>query len=248
MPIFQLPVETIFPDPGYAEPDGLLAVGGDLSPERLIEAYRLGIFPWYSQNEPLLWWSPAPRLILMPEEFHVPRRLARTIKKQPFIISADTSFSQVIQQCAETRIRSGEGTWITEDMKKAYIRLHELGLAHSIECRQSGALVGGLYGVCLDRVFFGESMFSLVSDASKIALAALVDQCANRGIRMIDCQMTTRHLLKFGAREVSRQEFSRMLTLLVRSRAGQKKWRLDGNNKEESVSPGACQEGGEQHQ
>lgn len=247
MPVFQLPREILFPDPDFAEPDGLLAVGGDLSPERLIEAYTMGIFPWYSNHEPLLWWSPAPRLILLPEEFHLPRRLARTIRKKPFTVCADMDFAATISQCGQTRIRSGEGTWITEEMKEAYIRLHELGFAHSIECRQDDILVGGLYGVCIDRVFFGESMFSLVSDASKVALASLVTLCRKRGIEMIDCQMTTAHLLRFGAREVPRHTFSRQLRRLIRDRSGQKKWRLDGNDKEEEVvSTGACREGEEQ--
>ncbi len=247
MPVFQLPREILFPDPEFAEPDGLLAVGGDLSTERLLEAYRQGIFPWYSQGEPLLWWSPAPRLILVPEEFHLPKRLARTLRQQTFTLTADTVFSRIVTECAETRLRTGEDTWITDDMKKAYIRLHELGFAHSIECWQADTLVGGLYGVCLDRFFFGESMFSLVSNASKVALATLVAQCKIKGIRIIDCQMTTAHLIRFGAREVSRDMFRRHLTLLIRNRAGQKKWRLEGNDKEEIVSTGACQEGEEQY-
>jgi len=248
MPVFQLPTEILFPDPEFAEPDGLLAVGGDLSPERLIEAYTQGIFPWYSDGEPLLWWSPAPRLILLPEEFHLPRRLARTIRKKTFTISADTDFAEVIAQCGRTRIRSGEGTWITDDMKEAYIRLHELGYAHSIECRQENTLVGGLYGVCIDRLFFGESMFSHVSDASKVALATLIALCGKEKIEMIDCQMTTAHLLKFGAREVSRPRFRQRLTILARDRQGQKKWHLEGNDKEEEVvSTGACREGEEHH-
>ena len=249
MPVFQLPREILFPDPDFAEPDGLLAIGGDLSPERLIEAYSQGIFPWYSQGEPLLWWSPAPRLILLPEEFHLPKRLGRTMRKNIFTVTADTDFSEIITQCGRTRIRSGEGTWITDEMRTAYSRLHELGYAHSIECRQGDTLAGGLYGVCLDRVFFGESMFSLVNDASKVALAVLVTLCKNKGIKMIDCQMTTDHLLRFGAREVSRRSFQQRLATLIVNRAGQKKWRLEGNDKEEEVvSAGACREGEEQHQ
>lgn len=224
MPVFQLSSEILFPDPDFAEPDGLLAVGGDLSPERLIEAYTQGIFPWYSEGEPLLWWSPAPRLILLPEEFHLPRSLARTMRRQLFKITTDTAFSLVIDECAETRTRSGEGTWITNEMKEAYCRLHELGYAHSIESWQDDTLVGGLYGICLDRVFFGESMFSKVSDASKVALATLVSLCKEKEIRMIDCQMTTDHLLRFGAKEVSRETFRQQLATLVRDKAGQKKW------------------------
>jgi len=223
MPVFQLPSEILFPDPDFAEPDGLLAVGGDLSPERLIKAYTQGIFPWYSQGEPLLWWSPAPRLILMPEEFHLPKSLARTIRRKIFTLTTDTAFSQVIEQCAETRTCSGEGTWITTEMKEAYCRLHELGYAHSIESWQDNTLAGGLYGICLDRVFFGESMFAKVSDASKVALATLVSLCKEKGIRMIDCQMTTEHLLRFGAREVSREDFRQQLTTLVRDKNNNKK-------------------------
>jgi leucyl/phenylalanyl-tRNA--protein transferase len=222
MPVFQLSSKILFPDPDFAEPDGLLAVGGDLSPERLIKSYTQGIFPWYSQGEPLLWWSPAPRLILLPEEFHLPKSLARTIRRELFRITTDTAFSQVIEQCAETRTRSGEGTWITTEMKEAYCRLHELGYAHSIESWQNNTLAGGLYGICLDRVFFGESMFSKVSDASKVALAFLVSLCKEKGIRLIDCQMTTKHLLRFGAKEVSREEFRQQLTALVRDKDNNK--------------------------
>lgn len=226
MPVFQLPSEILFPDPDFAEPDGLLAVGGDLSPERLIEAYSLGIFPWYSENEPLLWWSPAPRLILLPDEFHLPKRLARTMRRQTFKVTADTAFPLVIDQCADTRTRTGEGTWITSEMKKAYCRLYELGYAHSIESWQGDTLMGGLYGICLDRVFFGESMFARTSDASKVALATLVSLCKDKNIQMVDCQMTTDHLLRFGAKEISRETFREQLALLAQDKSSQKKWRL----------------------
>jgi len=244
MPVFQLPREILFPDPAFAEPDGLLAVGGDLSSERLIEAYSLGIFPWYSEGEPLLWWSPAPRLVLRPDEFHLPRRLARTIRKKKFTVTADTAFSKIIRECGQSRIRSGEGTWITGEMEAAYNRLHREGLAHSIECWSGDSLAGGLYGLCLDRVFFGESMFCRESDASKVALAQLVTVCKQKEIALIDCQMTTAHLLRFGAREISRNRFRAELTRLIRDRSGQKKWRLEGSDKEEEVaSTGACREG-----
>ncbi len=211
MPVFQLPEEIIFPDPDFAEPDGLLAVGGDLSPARLLAAYRLGIFPWYSEGEPILWWSPAPRLVLLPEEFHCPRRLARILRKNTFSLQINQAFSEVIDSCADTRIKSGEGTWITKEMKEAYTKLHDLGYAHSVECMQDGQLMGGLYGVCLNQVFFGESMFSLVSNASKTALAGLVHLCLENKIKMIDCQMTTAHLLKLGAREISRSHLQTLL-------------------------------------
>ncbi|HEB50935.1 MAG TPA: leucyl/phenylalanyl-tRNA--protein transferase [Desulfobulbus sp.] len=226
MPVFQLPRDIIFPLPEHAEPDGLLAVGGDLSPARLLAAYSQGIFPWYSEGEPILWWSPTPRLVLYPDEFHLPRRLARTIRKHTFRVSADTAFREIMENCAQVRTESGEGTWITGEMLEAYCHLHELGFAHSVECWQDGRLAGGLYGVCLDRVFFGESMFTRIRDASKVALAHLVDHLRAIGIRMIDCQMTTSHLLRFGAREVDRQRFQDELQELIQEIRPQKKWRL----------------------
>lgn len=226
MPVFQLTKDIIFPPPHLAEPSGLLAVDGDLSPARLLTAYRAGIFPWYAEGEPLLWWSPTPRLVLFPAEFHLARRLARTMRQNIFTLSADLAFPEVIAECATLRQQSGEGTWITEDMRQAYCRLHELGFAHSIECRQGGVLVGGLYGVCLDSVFFGESMFSRVSDASKVALAFLVAQARANDIHLIDCQMTTAHLLRQGAKEISRDYFQKLLRQHITKIAPQKKWRL----------------------
>ncbi len=230
MPVFRLSHDIIFPPIEYAEPDGLLAVGGDLSPARLLTAYRQGIFPWYSEGEPLLWWSPAPRLVLFPEKFHLPRRLGRTMRKGVFTVSADTAFAEVITACGELRKASGEGTWITEEMRRAYIRLHELGYAHSVECRQDGELAGGLYGVCLDRLFFGESMFSRKRDASKVALATLAAHAEELNIRAIDCQMTTSHLLGFGAKELTRDEFQDLLERFIQVIAPQKKWRLHPNH------------------
>jgi leucyl/phenylalanyl-tRNA--protein transferase len=226
MPVFQLTNDIIFPAPDFAEPDGLLAIGGDLSAPRLITAYRQGIFPWYSEGDPILWWSPAPRLVLLPEQFHLPRRLARTIRKQLFQVSADTAFAEVISSCGSLRKESGEGTWITEEMKNAYIHLFELGFAHSVECWFEGQLAGGLYGVCLDRVFFGESMFSRKTDASKIGLATLVRYAQEIGIRAIDCQMSTAHLLRFGSREIEREEFQEILERFIQTIVPQKKWRL----------------------
>jgi leucyl/phenylalanyl-tRNA--protein transferase len=219
MPIFRLPKDIIFPDPDFADPDGLLAIGGDLSEARLLEAYRQGIFPWYSGNEPLLWWSPAPRLIIVPEEFHLPKRLARTIRNNTFTVTINTAFSETIHQCGTTRLRSGEGTWITDAMKDAYNKMHRLGYCHSIECWQDGKLVGGLYGLRLGRVFFGESMFSTVSNSSKVALAKLVEICRKQNIAMIDCQMTTRHLLQFGAKEITRTEFRENLNKFINTMA-----------------------------
>ncbi len=226
MPVFQLTDDIIFPPVEYAEPDGLLAIGGDLSPTRLLSAYRQGIFPWSSEGEPILWWSPAPRLVLFPEDFHLPRRLARTMRQKTLTVTVDQSFADVITACGELRRKSGEGTWITEDMLTAYIRLHELGFAHSVECWSEHTLIGGLYGLCLDRVFFGESMFSRQTDGSKVALATLVRFSEQLNIRMIDCQMTTQHLLRFGSREVNREMFQDLLEQFIQDMAPQKKWHL----------------------
>ena len=226
MPVFQLTEDIIFPSPDLAEPNGLLAVDGDLSPARLLTAYRAGIFPWYSPGEPILWWSPAPRLVLFPGEFHLSRRVARIIRQNYFSVSADSSFQKVITTCAAIRRKKGEGTWITPEMLRAYCHLHELGFAHSIECWRDGRLVGGLYGVCLDRVFFGESMFSLETNASKVALAFLVEHAKTGAIELIDCQMTTQHLLSLGARELSRTFFQNHLRDYIKEIKPQKKWRL----------------------
>ncbi|MGI6655987.1 MAG: leucyl/phenylalanyl-tRNA--protein transferase [Desulfobulbus sp.] len=226
MPPFLLSRRLVFPPPELADPDGLLAIGGDLSPTRLILAYSQGIFPWFSEGDPILWWTPSPRLILIPAEFHLPRRLARTIRGGRFAISADTAFAQVIAGCAAAPGRGPDNTWITPAMQQAYIRLHTLGFAHSIECRQDGQLVGGLYGVCLDRVFFGESMFSLVRDASKVALAALVQEALARKIALIDCQVSSNHLLGFGAREVSRAHFQSLLAAHIDDCRPQPPWRI----------------------
>ncbi len=226
VPVFQLSEDIIFPEVRFAEPDGLLAVGGDLSSARLLTAYREGIFPWYAQGEPILWWSPVPRLVLFPEQFHLPKRLARTIRQGKFKVTADTAFAEVIASCADLRQESGENTWITREMQAAYITLHRQGFAHSVESWQDGCLVGGLYGICLDRVFFGESMFSRVNDSSKVALAALVHHGEKIGIRMIDCQMTTAHLLRFGAREIGREPFQELLTRFIDRVVPQQPWQL----------------------
>ena len=244
MPVFQLGKQLAFPPPHLAEPNGLLAVGGDLSPARIIEAYRQGIFPWFGEGDPILWWSPAPRLVLFPGEFHLPRRLARTIRRNVFTVTADTAFREVIDRCARTRIEAGSETWITGEMIEAYCRLHELGYAHSIECRRGSELAGGLYGIALGRIFFGESMFSLVRDASKVALQALVRHAAATGIRMIDCQMRTEHLVRLGARELPRKDFQHILDRFVYPLAPQKKWRLRYTDKEGIGTAGACQEEG----
>jgi len=226
MPIFRLSSSADFPPPELAEPNGLLAIGGDLSIERLLNAYRLGIFPWYNEGSPLLWWSPAPRFVLFPQEFRVPKRFARSMRKQIFSLTADTAFSQVIERCSDFRGKNREQTWITPEMKEVYIKLHTQGYAHSIECWQETELAGGLYGIALDRMFFGESMFSGVKDASKYALHALVQYALQAGIRLIDCQIRTEHLAGFGAREVSREDFQDMLARFILGADPQKKWRL----------------------
>ncbi len=226
MPVFQLDENILFPPPELAEPNGLLAIGGDLSVQRLLNAYQQGIFPWYSDGEPILWWSPSPRLVLLPGEFHLPKRLARTIRQNKFCVRFNHAFDQVIHNCAEIRTDKGENTWITSDMVKAYKELHRLGFAHSIECWYDDKLVGGLYGVCLDSVYFGESMFSHMRDASKVALFALVQLSIKREIKIIDCQVTTRHLLQFGSKEVSGETFQKLLKDNIENILPQKKWRL----------------------
>jgi leucyl/phenylalanyl-tRNA--protein transferase len=226
MPVFQLSEKLLFPPPQLAREDGLLAVGGDLSEERLLLAYRQGIFPWYSPGDPILWWAPSPRLILVPEEFHLSRRLAREIRKGVFSVSMDTVFEQVIAACAAIRLEQGEPTWLTPEMIKAYCRLYTSGFAHSVECWQNGDLVGGLYGVSLGKVFFGESMFSRVSNSSKVAFAALARQLSVWEFDMIDCQMKTGHLVRLGAKEIPGVEFYRRLARSVAQETRRGKWQL----------------------
>jgi len=197
------------------EPCGLLAAGGDLSPERLIAAYRGGIFPWYSPGQPVLWWSPDPRAVLFPEEFHCTRSLAKTLRNGGFSYSMDRDFPAVIDGCAAPRAAS-PGTWITSDMRAAYLELHQLGHAHSIEIWRGAELVGGLYGVRLGGVFFGESMFSRARDASKAALAHLVAVCRRNSLAVIDCQLPSRHLTSLGSRTIPRSQFQALLREQVR--------------------------------
>lgn len=223
MPVFQLTEKNIFPPPELAEKNGLLAIGGDLSPDRLILAYSHGIFPWYSEGDPILWWSPSPRLVIFPGEFYVPKRLARLIKQQKYSLTLDRAFEQIITGCAQAADRLEKGTWIDKDMVKAYTILHERGYAHSVECWLENELVGGLYGIGLGRVFFGESMFSRQPNSSKVALAYLVKTLQVRGFNMIDCQMKTKHLMQFGAREISGAEFRERLAACIDT-AVQGKW------------------------
>lgn len=208
MPCYQLDEDLWFPPVEAAEAYGLLAIGGDLSIERLLLAYSLGIFPWYNPGEPILWWSPDPRCVLFPAELHVSRSLKRLLRKKPFRVSVNESFPGVIYWCRRLRAGlDGSGTWITPEMKQAFIHLHELGFAHSVECWDGEELVGGIYGVCLGRCFFGESMFSRCENASKVALVHLVRLLERSGFELLDCQQTTSHLLSMGAREISRCDF-----------------------------------------
>ena len=197
------------------EPDGLLAAGGDLSPERLLAAYQRGIFPWYSRGQPILWWCPDPRAVLLPHEFKVSRSLSKTIRNRGFEVRINTAFREVIRACGSTELRSG-GTWLSPEMRAAYLRMHKLGYAHSVETWLEGRLVGGLYGVALGQVFFGESMFSTERDASKVALKRLCEELIVQGVRMIDCQMATPHLLSLGARLMPRGQFIDSLAECVR--------------------------------
>lgn len=211
MPIYQLPEEPVFPPAELADKEGLLAVGGDLSLQRLLNAYASGIFPWYSDGQPILWWSPDPRMVLFPEKFRRHKNLSRIIDKRIFTFSFDREFEKVIHYCSSVKREKQNDTWITNDMKEAYINLHHAGYAHSVETFADGKLSGGLYGVSIGAIFFGESMFHLKSDASKVALWHLVDFCLNNGIKAIDVQQNTSHLKSLGAELMSRKNF---LTLL----------------------------------
>ena len=207
MALFRLGPDPIFPPPHLAEPEGLLAIGGDLSPDRLIAAYRRGVFPWYEPGGPILWWSPDPRFVLFPGEIRISRRLRRTIRSGRFEIRFDAAFDRVVRACAETPRDHEDGTWITPEMQDAYGRLHRLGLARSVEAWRDGRLVGGVYGVIAGRCFCGESMFHAETDASKVALVALVEWLAAEGFEMLDCQVRSEHLVSLGAREIPRDEY-----------------------------------------
>ncbi len=228
MTIYRLFEEPVFPDPEEADPDGLLAVGGDLSTQRLLTAYSNGIFPWYSEGSPILWWSTNPRLVLVPREFHLPRSVRQVLNRGTFSFTLDKDFSAVIRGCARAPRPEQEGTWIVDEMVEAYTLLHSLGYAHSVEAWQDGELVGGLYGVSLGSIFFGESMFYTVPDASKAAFAVLVRQLIAWDFTLIDCQQTTHHLMRFGAREMQRFRFLAALRegMNVPSREGC--WQLTG--------------------
>jgi leucyl/phenylalanyl-tRNA--protein transferase len=223
MTLFLLSEELYFPHPRLSDDDGLLALGGDLSIERLVLAYRKGIFPWYSEDSPILWWSPDPRLVLFPHEIHLSKRLKRTIRQHKFRITFDTAFREVIEGCAQERPNS-KGTWIVPEMSRAYRELHTAGYAHSVEVWIGEKLVGGIYGVSLGGCFFGESMFSRVSNASKVALATLADYLQERGFDLVDCQVTSDHLLSLGAREVSRNDFLALLEQSMKKPTRKGRW------------------------
>ncbi len=211
MPVYLLPEEIVFPSPQLAPKDGLLAVGGDLSQERLLLAYRMGIFPWFGENEPILWWSPDPRLVLYPDNLKISKSLKKTIRQGRFTVTMDQAFDQVIRACANIRVQNDEPTWIVDEMVDAYGRLHASGLAHSVEVWADGALAGGLYGVALGKCFFGESMFTQVTNASKVAFAHLVAFLTAFAFELIDCQVPTAHLVRFGARTIPRGLFLEQL-------------------------------------
>jgi leucyl/phenylalanyl-tRNA--protein transferase len=197
------------------EPPGLLAAGGDLRPARLLAAYERGVFPWYSAQQPILWWSPDPRMVLFPREFNCSRSLRKTLRNGPYATRVDHAFGATIRACAAPR-RGGPDTWLNNDMIASYEQLHELGFGHSVETYEEDRLAGGLYGIQLGQVFFGESMFSLRRDASKVALARLIDECRARDIQLIDCQVASSHLASLGAREVSRSQFIALLRRYAR--------------------------------
>lgn len=206
------------------EPNGLLAIGGDLSPARIVNAYLQGIFPWYSPDQPILWWSPNPRAVLFPEKFKCSSSLQKLIRKKKFSTTIDKDFDSVIQHCAKTSRKDQNGTWITDEMHRAYIKLHQADIAHSVECWLDDQLVGGLYGLALGNVFFGESMFSHTSNASKVAFAHLVDELRKSNYALIDCQVTSGHLMSLGAEDISRKRFLELIRQHTAARMGQTSW------------------------
>jgi leucyl/phenylalanyl-tRNA--protein transferase len=230
MPVYRLTNELVFPPPSLAEPGGLLAVGGDLSPERLLLAYRSGIFPWYSEEDPILWWSPDPRLVLYPDELHVSRTLARTIRKGIYEVTIDREFRTVITSCAQIRGKNRDATWITDDMVDAYVELYNLGYAHSWEVRFDGKIVGGLYGISLGHCFFGESMFSAMPNASKVALVHMRNFLVEYGFDFVDCQLPTQHLIGMGARQIERDHFLQQLKRSLKNPTVVGPWKSDARH------------------
>ncbi len=227
MTIFLLSDKIAFPPPHLAEKEGLIAIGGDLSEKRLLLAYQMGIFPWYSKDEPIMWWTPDPRLVLYPHELKISGSLQKIIRKNIFSIRIDTAFDQVVLSCAHAQRKKQDGTWIVEDMITAYCHLHKTGYAHSFEAWQDDKLVGGLYGVSLGRCFFGESMFSNQSNASKVTFVFLVEYLRQRSFDLIDCQVTTDHLLRSGAREIPRKRFLKEIGNSLKKSTLIGKWSLE---------------------
>ncbi|MBL7734414.1 MAG: leucyl/phenylalanyl-tRNA--protein transferase [Chitinophagaceae bacterium] len=214
MPFFAIDKELVFPPVRYAEPDGLLAMGGDLSPERLLLAYRSGIFPWYEGRD-ILWWSPDPRFVLFPSELKISKSMQTLLNKQAFVFTINKAFSEVIYHCQQIDRKGQGGTWITEEVRAAYTIMHTLGYAHSAEAWLDGQLVGGLYGIRLGKVFYGESMFSQASNASKYAFISYVETLKQEGVQLVDCQVYTEHLESLGARMISRTQFVELLKLYL---------------------------------
>ncbi|HJO24122.1 MAG: leucyl/phenylalanyl-tRNA--protein transferase [Myxococcota bacterium] len=229
MTVTRLGSAIVFPPPEEAEPNGLLAVGGDLSPERLLLAYSLGIFPWYEDGLPILWHSPDPRMALRPPDLHLTRSLKRALRGKRYLLSADTAFERVVRRCAEISRPGQQGSWITHEMIGAYVRLHELGFAHSIEAWLGDQLAGGLYGVALGSCFFGESMFAEADDASKVAFATLVHQLERWEFTIVDCQVYTEHLERFGATEWPRPLFLEELSAALRTDTRRGPWQVDSD-------------------
>ena len=211
MPIFEIPDELVFPNPQLAEPDGLLGIGGNLSVERLLLAYENGIFPWYSEGEPIMWWSPDPRCVLFPEKLKVSKSLRQIINRKEFEVRYNTCFEEVIKHCSSAKGRQDEGTWILPETIEAYIQLHQMGYAFSVEVFKGNMLAGGLYGIVIGKVFCGESMFHLVSNASKVAFYCLVELLKQNNFKLIDCQITNDFLLSLGAEEIPREQFLQYL-------------------------------------
>ncbi len=211
MPLFRLSEKIEFPPAWFARSDGLLCIGGDLSYQRLLLAYKRGIFPWFSRKEPILWWSPDPRMVIFPQEIHISKNLNKVLKKGVFVTTINQAFEQVIHACACPRGPDNDGTWLIDEMIHAYTELHYRGVAHSVETWKNDHLVGGLYGICLGGVFFGESMFSRIDNASKVALAALAAHLKKAGADVIDCQIATNHLASMGGVEISRARFLKII-------------------------------------
>lgn len=228
MPIFRIPQEHLFPDPSLSEPDGLLGVGGDLDPDRMLLGYRSGIFPWYSQP-PILWWSPDPRFVVETASLRVQRSLAKRVRQRPYRVTLDRAFEEVVARCALTPRPGQAGTWITREMQRAYVQLHALGHAHSVEAWEGEELVGGLYGVALGRFYSGESMFADRPDASKVAFVHLVRQLHRWGYPLVDCQVRTQHLERFGAHDLPRAAYLQRVARLCAQPGRVGAWAFDAD-------------------